>query len=289
MTADQRIKRLVREPITWFVLLGGLVFALDQFTGETPELEITVDQALRERLSMVWQASYGRPPNPDELRGIINEHLVEEMLYREALSLGLDEQDQIIRRRLAQKIRFLSEDSLLLDKPSEEALREWFVERQEDYARVPTISFHHIYINPEAQGPNLEQKLKEVSQRLAEPAQSQSPPIGDLFLLPNAYNQAPLHRVANDLGSSFVSVLESLPVRRWSQPIESAYGLHFVWIQHRNEGAIPEFDEVLEELSKDYERAQREAANEAFIERLAQKYQVIELPETITLAQPASP
>ncbi len=289
MTANQGIKQLFREPITWFLLFGGLVFAFDQFSKGSPELEIVVDQALRERLSMVWQASFGRPPNHDELRGLIDEHLVEEMLYREALSLGLNQQDQIIRRRLAQKIRFLNEDSLLLGKPSEDELRGWFEARQDQYARAPTISFHHIYINPEAQGSRLERKLKEVSQQLAGPKQAQNPPVGDVFLLPNAYKDAPLHRIANDLGSEFVGALDTLPVQTWSQPIKSAYGLHFVWIEHRSARTIAEFDDVLEELTADYERAQREVANQAFIENLAQKYQVIELPDEISLDQSTSP
>ena len=264
MSDNQGIRRIVREPITWFLLLGGLVFALDQFTSDSPELEIIVDQGLRDRLSMVWQASYGRSPNADELRGLIEEHLVEEMLYREALSLGLDQQDQIVRRRLAQKIRFLSEDSLLLDKPSEGDLQEWFEERPTEYALVPTISFHHIYVNPEVQGTGLELRLNDIARQLAEPGQAQSPPVGDVFLLPNAYNEAPLHRIVNDLGSNFVSALDSLPVRTWSQPIESAYGLHFVWIEQRSAGTVPEFNQVLEEVARDYERAQRESSKSGF-------------------------
>lgn len=288
MSSQHAFSRLVREPITWFLLLGGLVFALDRLTSDAHELEIIVDSALRERLSMVWQASYGREPNPDELRGMINEHLVEEMLYREALELGLDGQDQIIRRRLAQKIRFLNEDNQLLERPSEDALREWFEARQDQYARAPRITFQHIYLNPETQGTGLEQRLEEISQQLAEDNQAQSPPVGDLFLLPNAYQDAPLQRVAGDLGFAFAGALESLPVREWSAPIESAYGFHFVWIENRNPGMIPQFSEVSQSVGRDYQQAQREAANQAFIERLKQKYQVIEIPDESVSDQSAS-
>lgn len=289
MSSMNSLRRISREPISWFLLLGALVFALDRFTDDTPELEIIVDDALRERLSMVWQASYGRAPHPDELRGLINEHLVEEMLYREALSLGLEQQDQIIRRRLAQKIRFLSEDSLLLEKPSEDDLRAWFQERREQYAPVPRISFQHIYVNAEAQGAHLEPKLSEISRQLAQEEPSSGPPVGDLFLLPNSYTDAPLQRVANDLGFAFVEAIESLPVREWSEPVESAYGYHFVWIESRDSGTSAEFEENLERIGRDYQRAQREAANQAFIERLAQKYQVIEVPTESTLDRSATP
>ena len=286
MSTKSRLRRIFREPISWFLLFGGLVFALDRLASDAPEHEIIVDQALRDRLSMVWQASYGRAPNPDELRGIIDEHLEEEMLYREALSLGLDQQDQIIRRRLAQKIRFLNEDSLLLERPSEDALREWFREYQDQYAPAPSISFQHIYVNPETQGARLKLKLQEIARQLAE---SDRPPVGDLLLLPSAYSDTPLQRVANDLGSAFVSALESLPVREWSGPIESAYGFHFVWIESRDAGTIPEFDEVADNVGRDYQRAQRETANQAFIEALAQKYQVIELPPESAPDRSASP
>ncbi len=285
MSITPGLRRMFREPISWFLLLGAIVFALERFTSDTPELEIVVDNALRERLSMVWQASYGRAPNPDELRGLVNEHLVEEMLYREALALGLDQQDQIIRRRLAQKIRFLNEDSLLLERPSEDALRKWYEERQELYTPVPKISLQHVYLNPETQGARLESRLKEIQKQLTKNNLGQSPPVGDLFLLPNSYHDAPLQRVANDLGSAFVQALESLPVHQWSEPIESAYGFHFVWIENRDSGTSPKFDEVLESIGRDYQRAQREAANQAFIERLKQKYRVTETPDETNLDQ----
>ena len=285
MSIAQGLRRIFREPISWFLLLGALVFALDWLTSDAPELEIVVDNALRDRLSMVWQASYGRAPNADELRGLVSEHLVEEMLYREALALGLDQQDQIIRRRLAQKIRFLNEDSLLLERPSEDALREWYEERQDQYAREPRISLQHIYLNPETQGARLESRLKEIQEQLTDNSLGRSPPVGDLFLLPNSYNDAPLQRVANDLGFAFVQALESLAVREWSEPIESAYGLHFVWIESRDSGTIPEFGDISESVGRDYQRAQREAANQAFIERLEAKYQVIEFPDETTQGQ----
>ena len=288
MSSTRGLRQIFREPITWFLLLGALVFVLERFTSDTPELEIVVDNALRDRLSMVWQASYGRAPNPDELRGLVNEHLVEEMLYREALALGLDQQDQIIRRRLAQKIRFLNEDSLLLERPSEDALREWYEERQDQYAREPKISLQHIYLNPETQGARLNSRLKEIQTQLIDNNNlGQSPPVGDLFLLPNSYTDTPLKRVANDLGFAFVEALESLPVREWSDPIESAYGLHFVWIESRDSGTTPKFDDISESIGRDYQRAQREAANQAFIERLEAKYQVIELPDETSLDQSA--
>ena len=269
------LARALREPFTWFVLLGMLVFALDRATGDGRELEITVDQALRDRLSSAWQASYGRAPEPEELQGLISNYVEEEMLYREAIEMGLDRHDEIVRRRLVQKTRFLHEDSTLLPAIDEQQLREWFQANRTSYERAARLSFRHVFVDLERQGEKLEWRLDELAQQLREDPDLNDLPEGDLMLLPDTLEEVTLKRVADQFGDLFAAQLEQAPVGQWSGPFESAYGLHFVRVGQREPASTPSFEELLAVLQRDYAEALREEANRAYLAGLKEKYRVV--------------
>lgn len=272
------LSRVPREPFTWFLLLGVLVFALDRTTGERHELDIIIDQAMRDRLSATWQASYERAPEPFELQGLIDNYLEEEMLYREAKALGLDRHDEIVRRRLAQKIRFLHEDSsrILI---TEQNLRDWFEAHQADYKHPVRLSFRQVFVDPERHGDGLETRLEALAGQLQASRGSNELPQGDPLLLPHAFEQTTPARVSDQFGSDFAVQLEDIPAGQWAGPLKSAYGLHFVLLEQRTPAFTPEFDELRPELERDYARFLRKEENSAYIAGLREKYRVIEQAE----------
>ena len=271
-------ERFFREPLVWFLFLGALIFVLDRSLDDQAMREISIDQGVRDRLSMAWQASYGRAPTSDELRALIETHIVEEMLFREALALGLDKEDQIVRRRLTQKMRFLSEDALPSEPAEETVLREWFAQRQHDYLEPARVSFRHVYVNPSRNEAATKERLAAISRALE--ASLDASHLGDPSLLPLSYKDTPLQRVAGDLGTEFAEALATLPARAWSGPVKSAYGLHFVFIETRDEPELPAFEHLRQAIKRDYQAAQRAQANLDFIRGLREKYRVTEAPET---------
>ena len=258
----------------WFLFVGALILVLDTLRGKDAALEIVIDQGIRDRLSMTWRATYGREPASEEMQGLLEDHIEGEMLFREAIALGLDHEDQIVRRRLTQKMRFLSEDALSEQQPSPDALRQWFAEREDDYITPPLISFRHIYVDPEKDTHPMQARLATISTALG--ASADPGPLGDLFLLPKRYTAAPLGRVAGDLGTEFVDALATLPERAWSGPIESAHGLHFVFVEERRDSQTPSFEQAFEQVALDYRAAQREQANLDYLQSLKEKYRVID-------------
>ncbi|MCY4199650.1 MAG: peptidylprolyl isomerase [Gammaproteobacteria bacterium] len=268
-------ERFFREPLVWFILVGALIFVVDRALSRDGAHEIVIDQGLRDRLSATWQASYGRAPSADEMRSLIEDHIVEEMLYREALALGLDHEDPIIRRRLTQKVRFLSEDALVGEVPTETMLRDWFEAREADYQEPARISFRHVYINSNAE-PNadaLTARLDGIEAALLSGIRADQQ--GDLFLLPLRYTNTSIRRVAGDFGDDFADTLRSLPGGTWVGPLASSHGLHFVFIEAQSKPLLPSFEQALSEVERDYQAAQREQANLDFIEGLRGKYRVI--------------
>ena len=279
MRLGDALRRAVREPIVWFLVFGTLVFALDRATGDQPQLEILIDQSIRDRLSASWQASYGRTPEPEELQGLINNYVEEEMLYREAMELGLGRHDEIVRRRLAQKTRFLHEDSTLLPQISEQQLREWFEANRGSYERAARVSFRHVFVDTERQGPGLVQRLDELRQALLADPGLDDLPEGDLILRPDFFEEVTLKRVADQFGDVFAAQLDQAPIGQWSGPIESAYGVHFVRVEHQEPESTPSFDELLPLLQRDYAQVLRDDTNRAYIAGLKEKYSVILTPE----------
>ena len=267
--------RLLREPFIWFLLLGLLVFALDRMAGDRHQLEIVIDGALRDRLSTAWQASYGRAPEPAELQGLIDKHVEEEMLYREAKTLGLDRHDEIVRRRLAQKTRFLHEDSSPPPEITEQQLRDWLEANRKDYERPVRLSFRHVFVDPEHYGEGLGARLAALAGQLQAAEGLNDLPKGDLLLLPDAFEQTTPARVADQFGHDFAARLGKVPVGQWSGPVESAYGMHFVLLEQRTPAFIPGFDELRPELRRDYAQFLRKAQNRAYIAGLKAKYRLV--------------
>ncbi len=268
-------ERFFREPLVWFLLVGALIFIFDHALSRNGENEIIIDQGLRDRLSATWQASYGRAPSADEMQSLIEDHIVEEMLYREALALGLDHEDPIIRRRLTQKVRFLSEDALVGEVPTEAILRDWFEAHKADYQQPARISFRHVYINSNTEQDTdaLTARLDEIEAALLSEARADQQ--GDLFLLPLRYANTSIRRVAGDFGEDFADTLRSLPEGTWVGPLASSHGLHFVFIEARSEPFLPAFEQMQSDIERDYQAERRKQANLDFIEGLRGKYQVI--------------
>ena len=269
------MKRIFKEPLLHFLLLGALIFAVNgwregQRPSETGTARIEITAGTIAWLSEGFARQWHRAPDADELRGLVNDHIREEVLHREALALGLDRDDTIVRRRMAQKMEFLGQDIAAAVAPDEAALRKYFEVNAARYAKAARISFRHVYFSKDKRGPRLETDAREVLVALAKGANEET--VGDPFLREHEFAAADETDIASALGREFAAQVMTLPAGEWRGPVASSYGMHLVRVSERAEPQAVEFEAVREAVERDFSEERRLAANADFIRRLKDRY-----------------
>jgi len=271
--------RFVREPLCHFLVLGAALFVLHGLTRgrSEPSLDtITVSAAQISLLQEQWTQQWQRPPTQKELLALVDQHIRDEVLYREAKALGLDRDDTIVRRRLVQKIDFLFADAATLAEPSREELRAFFAEHADQYREPEKLSFTHIYFSPDRHLGHIRQDAEQVRSMLQAKAHVlRAPEWGDDFALSYDYTQKTEAEVAREFGETFASTLFTLLPGAWHGPLESGYGLHLVRVQERLASTSPAFDDVRDKVKEDFIAAKRRQANELAYQRLRERYKVV--------------
>ena len=210
----------------------------------------------------------GRPPTEEEARGLLEHWLKEEILYREAKKLGLDADDTIIRRRLAQKLTFLNEDLANAEPPTKEELEAYFREHSADYRIPERYSFEHRFFS----GDRRENAQEDARKALGNPETS-----GDPFILQRTYADRSAREIADLFGRSFAEGLAALESGRrdaWQGPVPSAYGWHIIRLTGRTPARDPRFEEVRDAVHRDLLQTRRREANEVFYQALRERYDI---------------
>jgi hypothetical protein len=216
------------------------------------------------------------------LEGLIRNYIREEVFYREALALGLDRDDTVIRRRLRQKMEFISDDLAARIDPTDEDLRAFLAKHADTFRVEQRFTFSHVYLNPERRGDALPGDVERLLTELNMSAgATEVATLGDSFLLGHVFTAAPRSEVARVFGPRFAAQLSQLEPGTWQGPVTSGYGMHLVFIRERAEGWVPPLAEVRDAVHREWANAQRLEANEQFYQRLRQRYIVtVEQPET---------
>jgi hypothetical protein len=277
------MKNLLREPLLHFLLLGALIFAAFKFiSSETSQPgKILITQGRIESLETAFSRTWRRPPSTSELEGLIRDYIREEVFAREAIALGLDKDDTIIRRRLRQKLEFVSEDVAAQAEPTDEQLRSYLKEHRDAFRGDRRFTFSQVYLDPQRRGANL---TADTAQMLAQlqPAGSKADisALGDSLMLDDEFKAVPASEVAKQFGEKFAAKLGELPTGQWQGPIESGFGVHLVLINERTEGRVPELEDVRAVVHREWANARRMEANEKFYQTLLRRYTVtIERPQ----------
>ena len=272
------MKPFLREPLFHFLLIGVAIFGVNswrdrqrpQTEDAAPDIEVGAGTIawLGEGFAKQWH----RAPDARELRGLVEDHVREEILYREALAMGLDRNDTIVRRRLAQKVQFLGEDIAAAAPPDEAALRAWFEENAARYALPGRISFRHVYFSKDRRGDRLEADARTALASLLQGGDENA--LGDPFLGEFEFVAADESRIAGSLGGGFAKQVFALPDGSWQGPVASAYGLHLVLVSGREQARPVAFERVRDAVARDFAEDRRLAANRDFTERLKSRYRV---------------
>lgn len=266
------LRHLLREPLLHFVVLGGLLFALYGWLqrGAAPAAdEIVVTRGHVQSLQAQFQRTRQRPATAEELQGLVDHWVREEVFYREGIALGLDRDDTIVRRRVAQKVEFIA-DGATPAEPTVRELQEWLDAHPTDYVAEPRYSVRQVFFDPQRRGVRLQADVAAARRAL----QRGSPADGDATLLPATLRDARATEVARTFGDDFARALEALPVGTWQGPVHSAYGVHLVEITAREAGRLATLADVRAAVERDLLQARTRAANEAFYRRLRAKYTV---------------
>lgn len=255
------------------MLLGaGLFFLFDAVTNDVPDTpyEIVIDEYAIASVVAGFEKTWRREPTANELDQLIDGWIRDEILYREGLAMNLQSDDPVVRRRVIQKFSFLIE-GMVPDEPAEAELEQWFVENIDDYRKDAIYSLRQIFFDPVSHGSQLEDVILNARRSLAD-SHEQMP--GDPTLLPDYIDNTPASAIARGFGSDFAAALADLPDSEWSGPIESAYGVHLVYIESRKTAQVPSLDEVRTEVAYDLTKSRAEATAAAVFEELKARYTI---------------
>jgi hypothetical protein len=268
-------RRLVREPLVHFLVLGGLLFGAYYFlNGETPNSDsnrIVVDVAQVASIVATFQRTWLRPPTQEELGRLVEDRIKEEILYREALALGLDRDDLVIRRRLRQKMEFINTDLTDPGPPNEAELQAYLGANMNRFRSTERLSFTQVYLKEDDQ-----EGATKLLQQLAghPPSERELEKLGDASLLPGAMERADRQELGRVFGSDFAAELLSAPLKKWSGPYVSPYGLHLVYVSERLPAREPPLGEVRSAVEREWLAERQREANERFYQALRGRYTV---------------
>jgi peptidyl-prolyl cis-trans isomerase C len=282
------MKRLLREPLVHFLLLGAILFGVYGYmergrggVDQSKQIQLTIDDL--SQLVLVFQSQWRREPTPQELRRLVEDKVLEEVLYREAVVLGLDKNDTIVKRRMAQKMQFLAEDVAAAREPASEEIARWFEANRDQFALPPRISFRHRYFSPDRRGASARDDAAAALIKLAgQPVDSTlAATVGDAFMFREYYRDWAPEFLGREFGPNFALAVAKLSPGSWQGPLESGFGWHLVFVDTLISGRVPTFQEVEADAKKAWLAEQKAQAWEKAYRDMRAKY-------TVRLPMPAA-
>jgi peptidyl-prolyl cis-trans isomerase C len=279
ITSKPALRRWLCEPLLHFLIAGALIFAVydllqppaDQ-RAQANQIVVTNDD-LRQ-IAVAWLAQRGTVPTVGEMHALVDQKVREEMLSREAIALGLDKDDEMIRRRLAQKMDFLAADIAAVQNPSEAELRAWFRQNTAQFALPPRASFRHLYFSFD-RGLSARDAAVAALAQLDAGADPASGVAADPFMFRDYYGERTPEQIAKEFGPDFAKAVFQVDPGGWQGPIRSGYGWHLVFVSGSDPGRIPAFEEVEPDVKSAWlDQKQAEIKRIAF-EAMRARYAVI--------------
>ena len=266
------LSRAFKDPLWLFLLFGGLLFGIAATQEDQRVIRVTEGDV--QRIVEQWQQQMRRDPTPAERASLINRFIRDEAYYQEALALNLDAGDTIVKRRLIQKLSFLTEDLAGTTSPDEATLRAFHAKHQDKYRTPEQFSFSHIYFSADRPVESPEQRAEVLAAKAVE-----DPTLdGDPFMLQRKYARRSTREIGDLFGRAFAKNLANLSVQEgWQGPLRSAFGWHAVQLINREQATPLGFEQVRDKVVIDWKQQQRKKANDAYLENLLATYS-IQLP-----------
>jgi hypothetical protein len=272
------IARLLREPLLQFLALGAMLFALYGVVGKRsaePAEKIVVSASRIANLGDGFLRTWRRSPSEQELQGLIDDYVRDEVFYREGRAAGLDRDDVIIRRRVRQKMEFIAEE-MSAPEPSDEQLTAYLTSNPERFRADDQITFRQIFLSATRRANSIESDSKQVAAVLASAdATVDTATLGDPFLLGEEFRGMSATKVTNQFGESFAKRILVMEKGRWQGPVSSGFGQHFVFISERVSGGLPPLDDIRPAVRREWVNARRLEAEQKLYGSLRQRYEIV--------------
>jgi hypothetical protein len=279
--------KLLKEPLLHFLLLGAAIFGTYRLLSDaraTQPGSIVLTQGRIEALVAAFTRTWQRPPTASEREGLIRDYIREEVYVREAITLGLDQDDMVIRRRLRQKLEFVSEDLAAPAEPTDGQLSAYLAAHPDAFRVEPRYTFRQIFLDPRRRGDQLDHDAARLLARVRQ-AGIDPDTLGDTSLLDRRFEAFPASLAAEQFGDQFAAALGELSIGQWRGPVASTYGSHLVLVDDRTDGRVPALEEIRDVVRRDWANAQRTEASEKYYQALLRRYTVtVERPQPLVAA-----
>lgn len=265
------IRTVLKSPLVHFFALAGVIFALYTVLDDAPAAPapdaITLSPEEAGRLVTRFTKTWNRPPSADEVKGLVRAWALEEAYVRDALALGLDQGDQVIRQRLMLKMQFLAESGAEAEHADDAALQAFLDKNPERFRQPARLAFSQVLLPPgQAEEAS---KIRAALENGANPAT-----LGKASLLPGTFPMTPVPAIDRTFGDGFGETVAGLPVGRWEGPVKSSYGLHLLRVTGRTEAALPPLAEIRSRVETEWRAAKAREMREAFEKALLARYTV---------------
>jgi hypothetical protein len=285
--------KLCREPLLHFLLIGAGLFLLYGWKGNSapvpggqagmPAGRIVVTRDSIDQMRSQFEKTWQRPPTGEEEKGFIEDLVRNEIFYREALAIGLDRDDEVLKRRLRQKMEFIYEDITSWAEPKDEDLVAFMNKNREKYLVDPQIAFKQVYVSSYTRGKSADADARLILAELTAGADPDT--VGDTTLLEPEIRLSPLWDIKKQFGDEFGKSLLDLKPGRWTGPIRSGFGLHLVYVKERAGGKLPDLKEVREMVKRDWMVEKQKELKDVAYARIRERYMVtIETPKAVVSA-----
>jgi hypothetical protein len=270
---------LRRDPLLIFPGRGAVLFGLFSMLGkngaEAPT-KVVISAARVATLADGFARTWRRPPTEQELQGLVEEYIRDEIFYREGRAAGLDRDDFVIRRRVRQKMEFLAED-MAAAEPSDQQLAAYLASNPERFRTEDRLTFRHVFLSATRRGSALDGDARQIADTVARTsAPVDTATIGDPFLLGDEFREMTQGDIARTFGEGFAKQLSAVTPDRWHrQPIASSFGVHFVFVDKRTKGTLPPLDIVREAVRQEWLNARRTEAQQKLYRTLRERYEIV--------------
>jgi hypothetical protein len=272
------VARWLREPLLHFLVIGLAMFlvyrALNGAETAAPRrIEVSESRvdALAENFAKTWM----RPPTAAELKGLVDDYVAEEVYYREAIAIGLDRDDTVIRRRLRQKMEFVTDDAVGSESATDAQLQAYLDTHRQAFVTPGTVTFEQVFVSPDQRGASAQQDAQRILGQLQSGTSTGLPAdLGDPTLLPGSMQSATPQDVDNAFGAEFTQDVMRAPPGAWIGPLKSGYGLHLVRVSSIEAGSLPPLAQIRPAVEREWQAEQRRLAKDALLKQLLSKYDV---------------
>jgi hypothetical protein len=272
------MKAFIKEPLVHFLLIGAVLFLIfkvydDPAGSQSSQIIITDGQI--EFLKANYARTRQRTPSKEEEQGLIDNYLREEILYREALALGFDKDDSVVRNRLRQKMDLMSDELAGIAVPTDAQLQQFLKNNSEKFRTEPQIAFRHIFIDIAHRGIAAEDEAERILSLLSDEGDRTNPEtLGDRLMQPQSFGLTRVSEIAKLFGKPFILELTKLTPGQWTGPIQSGYGLHLILVSDYVADSLPQLDEIRGTVEWEWSAANKKELKENIYNELRKKYTV---------------